>query len=68
MNTALLAAVNTSNGSDLLCKILLVGLVISLIVGLASALGFGGIAERSGGKFSALLVFIVLLVVFIVFC
>lgn len=64
----LLAAVNTANGTDLLCKILFVGLVVSLIVGLVSVLGLGGMAERIGGRFNALFVFILLLVIYVVFC
>lgn len=68
MLAATLAAVNSGNGIDLLCKILLVGLVVSLIVGLAAVLGFGGIGDRVGGRFNALFVFVVLLVVYVVFC
>lgn len=68
MNTALLAAVDSANGVDLLCKIALVALVISLIVGLASALGISDLAARTGGRFNALLFFIVLLVIYVVFC
>lgn len=64
----LLAAVNTANESDLLCKILLVGLAISLIVGIAQALGVGLGSALGGTRFGALLVFIVLLVVYVVFC
>lgn len=62
------AAVDTANGTDLLCKILFVALVVSLIVGLCGALGFGTIAERVGGRFNALFVFILLLVIYVVFC
>ena len=66
----LLAAVTTagSSGTELLCKILFVGLVVSLIVGIASALGLADLAARVGGRFNALVVFIVLLVIYVVFC
>lgn len=65
---ATLADATTADGTGLLCKILLVALVVSLIVGLASALGIADLAERAGGRFNALIVFIVLLVVYVVFC
>lgn len=65
----LLAAVNTANGTGILCTILLFAVIIAFVVGLAGALGLAG--DRLGignGRFSGLLVFVVLLIAYVLFC
>ena len=67
---SVLAAVNTADGTGILCTILLFATIIAFIVGLAQALGFadrlGGI--NAGGRFSGLIVFVVLLIAYVLFC
>lgn len=62
----LLAAVNTANGAGILCTILLVAAVVALILGLAELLGL--FSTGVGGRFGALVVAVVLLVVWALVC
>ena len=65
----LLAAVSTANGTDLLCTIMLFATIIAFVVGFASALGLVG--DRLGvgnSRFSGLLVFVVMLIAYVLFC
>lgn len=63
----LLAAVNSTNGLHLLCVVLLFAVIVSFIIGLAQVLGVDALS-RLGGRFSGLLVFVILLVAYIIFC
>ena len=65
----LLAALSTANGTNLLCTILLFATIIAFVVGLAGALGLAG--DRLGvgnSRFSGLIVFVILLIAYILFC
>lgn len=67
-----LAAVDTAghNGLGILCTILLIATIIAFIVGLAEVLGvysLGG-TRVGGSRFSALVVAVILLVIYIVLC
>lgn len=66
----LLAAVSTANGTGILCTILLVATIIAFILGLAEVLGVYSVgADRVGNsRFSAIVVAIILLVVYLVVC
>lgn len=66
----LLAAVNTANGEGILCTILLFATIIAFILGLVQLLGFdqGKLGGVFGGRFSTLIVFVVLLVAYALFC
>lgn len=68
----LLAATTASEGTDILCKILLIALIITLVVGLAQAIGVAGDRLAAGvgalGRFTVLGVFLVLLLVYVFFC
>lgn len=62
----LLAATTATGGAGILCTILLVATVIALIVGLAELLGF--FSTGIGGRFGALVVAVILLVVYVIVC
>ena len=65
----LLAAVSTANGTGILCTILIFATIIAFIVGLAQALGLdGGRLGSAGGRFGGLIVFVILLVAYVLFC
>lgn len=64
----MLAAVNTANGTGILCTILLIATIIAFIIGLAEVLGIGGFGNRLGGRFNAIVVAVILLVVYLVVC
>ncbi len=67
---SLLAAASTG-GAGILCTILLIGCVISLILGLAQLLGVDAVGRATngvGGRFGALVVFAVLLAVYVIAC
>lgn len=65
----LLAAVNTANGTGILCTILLFATIIALILGLVQAVGLdGGRLNGVGGRFGTLIVFVVLLIAYVLFC
>lgn len=70
---ATLTAASTANGTDILCKILLIALVVTLVFGLVQVLGIAERVTAAGaggvaGRFSGLLVFLVLLLVYVFFC
>lgn len=65
----MLAAVDTTNGSGILCSVLLIAAIIAVIVGLAEALGLTNFAGGVGNtRFGALLLAVVLVVVYLVVC
>lgn len=66
----MLATVNSANGTGILCTILLVATIIAFIIGLAEVLGVYSLGDaRNGtGRFSAIVVAIILLVVYLVVC
>lgn len=65
----LLAAVNTANGGEILCTILLFATVIAFILGLVQLLGLdGGRINPAVGRFGGIIVFVVLLVAYVLFC
>lgn len=64
-----LADVAAHGGLGILCTILLFATIIAFIVGLAEVLGFGFLGGRLGNsRFSALVVFVVLLIAYVLFC
>lgn len=66
-----LAAVDTTNGAGILCTILLFATVIALVLGLVQVLGLDGGRLGSnaiGGRFGTLIVFVVLLAAYVIFC
>lgn len=66
MAATLLAATAASGGVGILCTILLIATVIAVIVGLAEVLGL--FSTGVGGRFGALVVAVILLVVYLIVC
>lgn len=66
MTATLLAAAATANGAGILCTILLIATVIAVILGLAEVLGL--FSTGVGGRFGALVVAAILLVLYFVLC
>lgn len=66
----LIAAVAASEGTGILCTILLVATIIAFVIGLAEVLGLYSIGgTRAGnGRFSSIVVAVILLVVYLVVC
>lgn len=66
----LLAAVDTANGTGILCTILLFATIIAFVIGLAQVLGLDFINRvgTAGGRFGGLIVFVVLLIAYVLFC
>lgn len=67
----LLAAVNTANGEGILCTILLFATIIAFIIGLCQVLGLDFVTSRVGGaagRFGGLVVFVILLIAYVLFC
>lgn len=63
-----LAAASTE-GTGLICTILLFATVVALIFGLVQVLGLdGGRINTVGGRFGGLVVFVLLLLAYILFC
>lgn len=63
-----LAAVNNGEGEQLICQILLFATIIALLFGLAQVLGVLDRVNTFGGRFGGLLVFVVLLIAYVLFC
>lgn len=63
---SLLAATGTAGGAGILCTILLIATVIAVIIGLAEVLGL--YSTGVGGRFGALVVAVILLVVYFIVC
>lgn len=63
---SVLAATGTAGGAGILCTILLIATVIAFIIGLAELLGF--YSTGVGGRYGALVLSIVLLVVYLIVC
>lgn len=63
-----LLAATTAEGTGILCTILLFATIIAFIIGLAQVLGFADRLGTVGGRFSGLIVFVVLLVAYVLFC
>lgn len=66
------AAAAAADGTGILCKILLIGLIVALVVGIAQALGFleNRFASSASplGRLTGLAVFLLLLLVYVFFC
>lgn len=63
-----LAAVD-SPGTGILCTILLFATAVALIIGLVQVLGLdGGRIVAPGGRYGTLIVFVILLLAFVLFC
>lgn len=63
-----LAAQSTAEGTGILCTILLIATVIAFIIGLTEAIGLTRFTGTGNGRFSTLLIAIVLLVVYLIVC
>ena len=63
---AVLAATAAGGGAGILCTILLIATVIAVIIGLAEVLGL--YSTGVGGRFGALVVAVILLVVYFIVC
>ena len=72
MHATLTHAARTAAEHDhagLLCSILVIGVIIAFILGIAEALGLTSFTARAGaGRFGTLLIAVILLVVYLVLC
>lgn len=64
----MLAAALATDGTGILCTILLFATIIAFILGLVQVLGLDGGRLNVGGRFGGLIVFVVLLVAYVLFC
>jgi len=65
------AAAANHDGTGILCTILLFATIIALIVGLCQVLGIDFVTSRlgaAGGRFGGLVVFVILLIAYVLFC
>lgn len=64
----MLLAQSAAEGTGLLCTLLLIATVIAFIVGVAQALGVLGARSTPGGRYGALVLAVVFLVIYILVC